>query len=155
MPEHGIRSTYSQCPFQLLMCDQGGVISSGTGFFFETGDRWFLVTNWHNVTGRDFQTGKVISKLARVPSRLVAKLSTYDLGRGQDENFAIGPHDVPLYHGTQPSWLEHPEGGSSFVAAASGVFAENRGSWVCSQCSKSLSRGRAWAWRAAARCSGG
>ena len=118
MPEHGIRSTYSQCPFQLLMCDQGGVISSGTGFFYETGNRWFLVTNLHNVTGRDFQTGKVISELARVPSRLVAKLSTYDLGGGQDGNFAIGPHNVPLYDGTQARWLEHPEASSSFDVVA-------------------------------------
>ena len=117
MPEHGVRSTYSQCPFQLLMCDKGGVISSGTAFFYETEGLWYLVTNWHNVTGRDFQTGAPISKLARVPTRLVAKLSTYDLGNGSG-TFAIGPHDLPLYDGTQPRWLEHPEPGSSFDVVA-------------------------------------
>ena len=40
------------------------------------------------------------------------------------------------------------------MAAASGVLAERPGSWVCSQWTRSLSRGRAWSWRAAARRSG-
>ena len=117
MPEHGIRSTYSQCPFQLLMYDEGGVISSGTGFFYETDNRWFLVTNWHNVTGRDFQTGRVLSPLARVPTRLVAKLSTYTLG-GREGSFAIEPHEVRLYDGTQPCWREHREAGTRFDIVA-------------------------------------
>ncbi len=118
MPERGIRSTYSQCPFQLLMCDKGGVIASGTGFFFEVDDQWFVVTNWHNVTGRDFQTSKLLSKHARIPTHLIAKLSTYKLGNSQNQSFAIGPHEVPLYHKNQACWLEHRDHGRSVDVVA-------------------------------------
>ena len=55
MPEHGVRSTYSQCPFQLLVHDQTGeILSSGSAFFFETDGAWFIITNWHVVSGRSF-----------------------------------------------------------------------------------------------------
>ena len=118
MPERGIRSTYSQCPFQLLMCDQGGLISSGTAFFHETDGKWFVITNWHNVTGRDFQTGKTLSSQARVPTHLLGKLATYEPGGGSDKKFAIRPHEVPLYEGGRPCWLEHrDQGGYTDVVA--------------------------------------
>ena len=51
-------------------------------------------------------------------ARLVAKLSTFDLGGRQEGDFAIGAHEVPLYEGTQPLWREHRVGGSSFDVVA-------------------------------------
>ena len=45
MPEHGIRSTYSQCPFELHMHDEQGVISTGSAFFFGIDDEWFLISS--------------------------------------------------------------------------------------------------------------
>ena len=100
------------------MCDEGGAISSGTGFFYETGGNSFVVANWHNVTGRDFQTGKPISDLARVPTRLIAKLSTYVSGPSPDRPFGVLPHEVPVYEGGRPCWLEHHEQGGSFDVVA-------------------------------------
>ena len=61
MPEHGIRSIYSQCPFELQMHDAQGVISTGSAFFFGIDDEWFLITNWHNVSGKHFLTKKPLS----------------------------------------------------------------------------------------------
>ena len=52
MPEHGIRSSYSQCPFEIQMYDQQGLLSTGTAFYYELLGEWFLVTNWHNFSGR-------------------------------------------------------------------------------------------------------
>lgn len=54
MPEHGVRSTYSQCPFEILMYDDQGCISSGTAFLYFYNDAGYIVTNWHNISGKIF-----------------------------------------------------------------------------------------------------
>ena len=110
MPEHGIRSTYSQCPFELHMHDEQGMISTGSAFFFGIDDEWFLITNWHNVSGKHFLTKKPLSK--RVPTHLVAKLSSYEVGTGKG-SFGVAPHDIPIYgQDREPLWFEHPKLGS-------------------------------------------
>jgi len=45
MPENGIRSTYTQNPFQILMYDNDGLISTGTAFLYEFNKDLFLITN--------------------------------------------------------------------------------------------------------------
>ena len=110
MPKHGIRSTYSQCPFQLLIHDQhGAVLSSGSAFFFETAGDWFLITNWHNVSGRHFLTRASLSSPIREPISLTAKLSSYAIGDRDRGKFGIAPHPIPLYRGEHPVWFEHPD----------------------------------------------
>ena len=52
----GIRSPFSQCPFQIRMCDSAGVIATATGFFYELDGETFLITNWHNIAGKHFST---------------------------------------------------------------------------------------------------
>ncbi len=110
MPEHGIRSTYSQCPFELQMHDQHGLIATGTAFFFEMDGRWFLVTNWHNVSGRHFLSKKLLGD--RFPTYLQAKLFSYELGNPSEKSFGIAPYRVPLYEESEPLWFEHPQLGS-------------------------------------------
>ncbi len=78
MPEHGISGTYSQCPFQLLVHDQSGtVLSSASAFFFETDGEWFVITNWHVVSGRNFLNGEPLETRRHEPFSLTAKLSSY------------------------------------------------------------------------------
>lgn len=45
MPEKGVRSKYSQSPFQILMYDDHGLISTGTAFYYTFNEEWFLITN--------------------------------------------------------------------------------------------------------------
>ena len=114
MPEHGIRSTYSQCPCQLLIRDQNKkVLSAATAFFFETGGVWFIITNWHVVSGRHFLNRQPPTHPFIEPFSLTAKLSSYAVGAREQGTFAIAPHDIPLYRGEQPIWFEHPEFGPS------------------------------------------
>ena len=116
MPEKGIRSTYSQCPFELHMHDQEGLISTGSAFFFEIDEQWFLITNWHNVSGKHFLTKMPLSPNGRLPTRLVAKLSTYRIGDVRSKglrSFGIAPCDVPIYGSDgEPLWFEHLKIGS-------------------------------------------
>ena len=37
----------------------------GTGFHYLHNEKRFIVTNWHNLTGRDFFSGKNLNKQAR------------------------------------------------------------------------------------------
>ena len=108
MSEHGVRSTYSQCPFQLLTHDRDGtVVSAASAFFFETDGKWFIITNWHVVSGRHFLDRRPLAD--RLPFTLTAKLSSYTVGDRERGTFGIAPHRIPLYCGEQPVWLEHPD----------------------------------------------
>ena len=111
MLEKRIRSTYSQCPFELQMHDEQGMIATGTAFFFEINDEWFLITNWHNVSGKHF-LNKAALMNGCFPTRLVAKLSTYDIEDSPEGSYGIAPYDVPIYQNSEPLWFEHPELGS-------------------------------------------
>ena len=114
MPQRGIRSTYSQCPLQLLTLDQDGrTLSSASAFFFDADGDWFLITNWHVVSGRHFMTREPLINPFVEAISLTAKLASYDIGDRQNGTFGIAPHHIPLYRGEQPVWFEHPELGAS------------------------------------------
>ena len=109
MPEKGIRSTYSQCPFEIQMWDDQGIISTGTAFFYEFRNRWFFVTNWHNFSGRHFVTKCPLSYGARTPTYIKAKFATILDSKG---SFTTVARKVHIYENLEPLWLEHPEIGS-------------------------------------------
>ncbi|MGD9638869.1 MAG: hypothetical protein AB7U85_07400 [Alphaproteobacteria bacterium] len=114
MPEFGIRSTYSQCPFEILMYDHGGLISSGTAFFYEHNQKTFLITNWHNLSGRHFLTKEPLGN--RTPEYIEAKLSTYVT---PDGNFTSIAKRIDIYYDNyNPLWYEHSTGGSNYDVVA-------------------------------------
>lgn len=122
MPEKGTRSTYSQAPAQVLLCDQGGIISSATGFFFEVEGQRFFVTNRHVVTGRDFLTNEILDKRhARVPQWLEIKIATWmTLESASPRQFAMLPRRIDLYSDSgmfDPVWYEHPDRNACDVVA--------------------------------------
>lgn len=112
MPEDGVRSRYSACPFELMTFDQSGVISTATAFFFENAEVSFIITNWHVVSGKHFLTKDPIDGQGRCPLRMVAKLATYEVGDSTRQIFGIAPFDIALYEQEQPVWFEHPTLGS-------------------------------------------
>ena len=115
MPEKGIRSTYSQCPFQIQMWDEQGIISTGSAFFYELNNDWFLITNWHSFSGRHFISRKLLYSSERTPTFLKVKLFSHEihgmsLGGGSFLPFA---QEVAIYKGLEPLWFEHPKLSSS------------------------------------------
>ena len=115
MPEQGIRSTYSQCPFQIYMCDDDGVMSTGSAFFYFVGLEWFLVTNWHNFSGRHFLTKEPLNPSGRFPTYIKGKLSSWlpDVPGRQAGSFLIEARRIEIYQDYQPLWFEHPGLGTS------------------------------------------
>ena len=113
MPEHGVRSPYSTCPFQVRVHGHDGTaLSAATAFFFETDGEWFVITNWHVVTGRHFLSRKPPPGPFSEPFSLTAKLSSYAVGDRESGTFGIVPQHVPLYRGEDPVWFEHPQLGA-------------------------------------------
>ncbi|MCY3569580.1 MAG: trypsin-like peptidase domain-containing protein [Chloroflexi bacterium] len=103
------RNPLNRYPFQLLINDQVGMISSGTGFFYSLDDKLFLVTNWHNVSGKNPFTGAPLHGSGRLPLTLTGKLATV---MEDGESFAFVGRTLELYKDYSPIWLEHPELGS-------------------------------------------
>lgn len=84
------------------------VISSGTGFSYRAGDEFFLITNWHNVSGKHPFTGKHLHDSLALPDIL----ST--LFRERDDPARCQRESLRLYADEQmlePIWFEHPEYG--------------------------------------------
>ena len=114
MPEKGIRSPYSQCPFEIQMWDDQGMLSTGSGFFYELNNTWFLVTNWHNLSGKNFLNKRPLMQTRRFPTHIKVKLSSYKIpGILLPENsFTTVAQDVAIYEDNQPLWFDHPTLGS-------------------------------------------
>ena len=93
------------------MWDDHGVISTGTAFFYELSGEWFLITNWHNLSGRHFLTDKLLSVSGRFPTFVKAKLAQcFPAGSGYPANaYAFVAQRVEIYKDSEPLWLEHPD----------------------------------------------
>lgn len=118
MPENGIRSTYSQAPFMISMHDRGGLISTGTAFYYLHDGKRFLVTNWHNFTGRNFFDNKNLDKNARTPMWITAHTAAWcDPSQGDHRQFSLLPRKINIYEDPDaqldPLWHEHPNLGAT------------------------------------------
>ncbi len=95
----------------------------GTAFFYHLDGKDFLVTNWHNVSGRRPWNKKIISKHAAIPDNLVVRFPYQEEIDGGAKAFKWVPKVLKLYeddiHGLPlPCWWEHPEHGFAVDAVA-------------------------------------
>jgi hypothetical protein len=86
-------------------------VGSGTAFFWRFSGRTFLVTNWHNLSGRNPLTGAVISAAGVAPEWITLHL--YKRVTEPDEHGYFGLNYEPvkiglLQDGCDPKWLQHP-----------------------------------------------
>jgi Trypsin-like peptidase domain len=90
----------------------GQPLSTGTAFVCESRKGPVLVTNWHNVTGRNPQTKQPLSKTAGIPDTIrIVHNHTARLGQWIQKA-------EPLFVNGRPRWIEHPTLGdkADFVA---------------------------------------
>jgi hypothetical protein len=91
------------------------VLSSGTGFIYQSSGKYYLVTNWHNVAGRNPITGQCLSESLAVPDLI----STMFRLKAQPAN--CKREGIPLYrdeHLNEPVWYEHPKHGKAVDVVA-------------------------------------
>ena len=110
-----LKNNYIACPFQIQMCDNQEGIALGTAFFYESEHETFLITNWHNVTGKHHLTGEALDSI-RSPLYLRAKWPVVKEGATHPTGAAIVHFEVQkveIEDDTGPLWFEHPELGST------------------------------------------
>ncbi|MER8638693.1 trypsin-like peptidase domain-containing protein [Mesorhizobium sp. M1365] len=96
------------CPISLVrMGDEIEVGRAvGTGFLWKCDDAWFLITNWHNVTGLHPDTGQPIGRFS--PTHIEIGFKIIDRPMAGGKIIAHVVKTFPLYHNNKPVWLEHP-----------------------------------------------
>jgi hypothetical protein len=97
-------------------------ISTGSCFFWRHDGRTYLLTNWHNLAGRNPLTGQPMSPTGGIPDRV--KFMAYKRASAPDANgyfeLAYVPVEVRLCNPdlTDPKWFEHPSLGRRVDIAA-------------------------------------
>jgi Trypsin-like peptidase domain len=96
------RASISVLPIEMYFDNQIG--GRGTCFLWSHFNEIYIVTNWHNLTGRNRLTGKNNSDSALRPNRIAIK------GIKSTQS-AIVPDQIsiPLQTNNGYNWLEHPE----------------------------------------------
>ena len=79
------------------------ILSSGTAFVVSYRGSYFLITNRHNFTGRDNNTGALLNKNAGIPNKvLVWHNDKAGLGNWAGVQYQLIDND------NKPLWIEHP-----------------------------------------------
>lgn len=105
-------SVHSAQSLLIEMRFNGQALSTGTAFVCPSSAGPVLLTNRHNVTGRDQNTGAPLSATMGIPNEVVVMHNR----KGSPGQWV--PRLEPLYTGDTPRWAEHPTLGpkADFVA---------------------------------------
>ena len=110
MSNSEIRNTLSLCPFEIHMYDDDGIISSGAAFFYKDRATIYLITNWHNLSGKHFLTKEPLNERKRLPTYIKIKL--FQSNRDKTTGYTSKSTRVDIYKSEQPLWFEHSDYGS-------------------------------------------
>lgn len=105
-------------------------LASGSSFLWAFNDKTFLVTNWHNLSGRNPLTNEPMSRTGVIPDRI-----SFGMFKQMSEPDANAFYQI-VYEVVEVSlcdefsearWLEHPEFGQKVDVAAIDVTQEVQG----------------------------
>lgn len=93
---------------RLVFCFEDTELATGTGFIVSKGMRHYLITNRHNVTGRDQISDKPMRPDCGTPNRVIIRHNKLDrLGEWIEKS-------EDLYLDDRERWIEHPVGLANF-----------------------------------------
>ena len=78
--------SYSSLKLELFSKD-GALLESASGFVVEANNQFYLVTNWHVVSGKDFSAGELVEPGAK-PHILETSIHIYG-GEGEKSSHLI------------------------------------------------------------------
>jgi hypothetical protein len=103
---------YSVATVPIQMFFDLTALGFGTAFVWSSNKNYFLITNWHNLSGRDLFTGKHLSEKAAEPNRIEWWFHLRGkLGEKTKKSIAIRAEGKPL-------WRVHPQKGTKVDIAA-------------------------------------
>jgi hypothetical protein len=88
-------------------------LATGSAFYWAVGDRTFLVTNWHNLSGRDPMTQQPMSPTSGLPDHVEFLVYRRTTEPDDQDSFSmeVSQASVALYEDgdeQRPRWFEHP-----------------------------------------------
>lgn len=110
---------------KLELLSNGQVLGNATGFFVKRADKWWLVSNWHAVSGRNPTTGQPRQDNGAVPD-----IVRYSVLKKIGDDILVETFTHPLgdsLAGTA-TWIEHPTKGQDVDIAAIEIDAARIGS---------------------------
>lgn len=109
--------------------DEPLIGAQATGFLWLQDRTYYLITNWHNVTGWDLVNKRALSDNGFAPDSLRFRLLKVEKGPEKVRLLANKYLTVDLYDADgRPSWLEHPEFGNRVDVVA--ISIGEAGEWV-------------------------
>jgi hypothetical protein len=99
--------SFAVTPLDILF--QGEQVAQGSGFFWRRENKLYLITNWHNVTGRNPFNNSLLNAGGCVPDAVRCWITYRDpiSGNTQANRESI---TLPLYeHYYEPFWFQHKD----------------------------------------------
>jgi len=129
MPSH-LSNPWNKAVAYLEMFRGENLLASGSSFFWESHDRTFLVTNWHNLAGRNPLTDELLSKGGAIPDRV--RFAAFKQISAPDADgfhqLEVRPIEALLTDQVSDAvWFEHPELGRNVDIAVLDVTDDVRG----------------------------
>jgi Trypsin-like peptidase domain len=109
-----LRDSMSEVPFRIKTYFQNTPISVGTAFSYLYEGQVYLVTNWHNVAGREPDTLEPKSLTLAIPDRLRIEIPGVNGLNLEKNSMTWKSSELLLYKDTgdsptKPTWFEHPQ----------------------------------------------
>lgn len=95
--------SYTAVPIEMYFSETAKILATGTAFIYELDSKYYLITNWHCITGINPETGKPIGNMAGIPDILNFKLLLHTKPYIRWDTFTIN-----LYNENNAEWLIHP-----------------------------------------------
>ncbi|MCB1808667.1 MAG: hypothetical protein KDJ99_27015 [Candidatus Competibacteraceae bacterium] len=116
---------YSQAPLFTKMRFNSQELATGTSFFYRVKEQLFLISNWHNFSGRNANTTNPLSKSGGLPNVVSCYLCL-------DEQYIKREwFDFPLQDDSTNFWYEHPELGHTVDIGALPVELPEKYKAIC------------------------
>ncbi|WP_020532663.1 S1 family peptidase [Flexithrix dorotheae] len=97
--------SYCSIPITMVFSETMITLANGTGFIFEKKSKYYLITNWHNLTGRNPDTKEFLSSHGGIPDRINLKLLCRTKPHILWKDFSFSLYD----ENNNPLWFIHPE----------------------------------------------
>ena len=94
-------------------------LAIASGFFWQNDGYFYLITNWHNVSGWDPVNNKSMSVSAAQPTHFEMPLLLKADATAENKSLAVRKrYDIALYDDGKPKWIEHPTFGNKVDVVA-------------------------------------
>jgi hypothetical protein len=106
-----IQEKLNYVPFKIRMRYEETNLGVGTAFIYQHGNSTYIVTNWHNVAGRNPKTKDTLLDFGEVPDNIVMGIPTIQNPNEQPRMIQWQWKVLELYEDknrTFPIWFQHP-----------------------------------------------